>query len=198
MNGIAQPSADWAGNIRQLGIDLGASSRRHYCRLLCRCAPPNGDVGHQSCLDGDGMSSECPAVCTHTLSFHGAILPGHDHSRSHSCFGNRFGRFMRMACAWRRCYFRQQDHLVGDRAGVGKILVDYLAHLLCVCFCSASPCIAAPRVGAGGADRHEAGLSWPRSSRSGRRRGNSSGRPGCNRASPWLRSVLDLRVTSKA
>jgi hypothetical protein len=134
MNITAQPSADWAGDIRTWGLIWGASSPRRYCRIPCRCASPDGHVDHQSCLDGDGMSSECPAVWTHTLSFHGAILPDHDHSRAHSCFGNRFGRFIRMACAWRGYYFRQQNHLVGDRAGVGKILVDDLAHLLHVCF----------------------------------------------------------------
>src|SRR5437660_866494 len=72
------------------------------------------------------MSSECPTVWTHTLSVHGAVLPGHDHSRAHPWFASRFGRFIRMACAWRSYYFRQQDHLVGYRAGVGKILVDHL------------------------------------------------------------------------
>ena len=74
-------------------------------------------------LDGNGVHSQCKTVRTHTLSVHRAVLLDHAHSCARAGFGGHFARFVCMDCARRRHYPRRQDHLVGDRASVGKILL---------------------------------------------------------------------------
>jgi hypothetical protein len=98
------------------------SSGRHSCRPVRARRCSNCYLDHCAQLDGNGVRSQCKAVRTHTLSVHRAVLLGHDHSCARAGIGGHFARLERMGCARRRHYPWRQDHLVDDRAGMGKIL----------------------------------------------------------------------------
>ncbi len=98
------------------------SSGRHSRRPVRARRCSNCCLDHCADLDGNGVRSQCKAVRTHTLSVHRAVLLGHDHSCARAGFGGHFARLERMGCARRRHYPWRQDHLVDDRAGMGKIL----------------------------------------------------------------------------
>jgi hypothetical protein len=98
------------------------SSGRHSCRPVRARRCSNCYLDHCAQLDGNGVRSQCKAMRTDALSIHRAVLLGHDHSCARAGFRGHFARLERMGCARRRYYPWRQDHLVDDRAGMGKIL----------------------------------------------------------------------------
>ena len=98
----------------------------------CRSARPGaGSCRHldrRAHLDGNRVHSECKALRTYPVPLHGTLLSRHDRPGAGAGFGYRFCRLLRMASFGSSHSRRKQDHLVGHRAGVGKILVDHGYH----------------------------------------------------------------------
>ena len=100
------------------------SSGRHSCRFVRLDAYSSRHLDHRSDLDGHGVHSECKTVRSHALPLHGTFLSRHDRTGARAWLGHRIRRNLWMDCVGRPHYRRRQSHLVGDRAGVGKVLVD--------------------------------------------------------------------------
>jgi len=122
-----------AGRHTHQRVGVVGSSSCHCCRSVSPGACSNRHLDHRAHLDGDGVHSECKEMRTHPLPLHGTLLSRHDRTGARACFESGFRRFLWMACIGCSYSCRKQDHLVGYRAGVGKILVDsrykYLAYL---------------------------------------------------------------------
>jgi hypothetical protein len=67
---------------------------------------------------------ECETMRSHSLPLHGTLLSRDDRAGTRPRLGCGFGRDLWMDCVGHHHRRRQQAHLVDDRAGMGKILVD--------------------------------------------------------------------------
>jgi hypothetical protein len=99
------------------------SSRRHCCRLVRADAYSSRHLDHRSHLDGGSVHPECETMRSYSLPLHGTLLPRHDRAGSRAWLGCGFGCDFWMDCVGRHHCRRQQAHLVGDRAGMGKIRI---------------------------------------------------------------------------
>ena len=61
---------------------------------------------------------------SYSMPLHGTLLPRDDRAGTRPWLGCDFGRDLLVDCVGRHHCRRRQAHLVGDRAGMGKILVD--------------------------------------------------------------------------
>jgi hypothetical protein len=132
-NTSVESSADWVGSVRGNILAWGDSSGCHHCRAVRRSPGTNGHLGHRAGLDGNGLHSECAALRAHALPVHRAVLPGHDPARALSCNGFYLLGLLSMACPRRIHYFGWKNHLVCDRASLGKILITALPFAVRAC-----------------------------------------------------------------
>jgi hypothetical protein len=92
-----------------------------------RCGPagerPIAD-GHLGCgprMDGNCLPTQCEAIGTHPLPVHRTLLPCDDRPGANARGHGRPS--VRLARPGRANSLGRQDHLVGDRAGVGNLLI---------------------------------------------------------------------------
>jgi hypothetical protein len=121
---VAQPAHQPVGVVDPSG--------RHSHRASSSGACSSRDLDHGAHLDGDSVHSECEALRTHSLPLHWTLLSRHDRPRARARSPwARLRGLLRMACISRSYSCRKQDHLVGRRACMGKILVYSRYKFLC-------------------------------------------------------------------
>jgi hypothetical protein len=91
------------------------------CRFVVR-------LERRARLDGNGVHFECKALRPYPLPLHGALLSRHDRTGTRSEFEHCFRRIVWMDRIGRSYFGRQQDRVVGYRAGVGEILLVAFKH----------------------------------------------------------------------
>ncbi len=105
-------------------FSLVDSSSRDPCRSARPDAGSSRHLDHGALLDGNGVHFECKALRTYPLPLHGTLLSSHDRPGTGAGIRYRFCRLLRMACFGGSYSRRKQDHLVGYRAGLGKVPVE--------------------------------------------------------------------------
>jgi len=126
--------SSWAplrSNPRETGWPAGAAACWRGGSLtplfspVCSCRRPfESSSGPSLSSGGRSVRPQCKTMRPHSLPLHGTLLSRDDRAGTRPWLGRGFRRDLWMDCVGRHHCRRQQAHLVGDRAGMGKILVD--------------------------------------------------------------------------
>ena len=98
------------------------TARCFTCRADCAHPSSRSHLDLGSALDGDGVHSECAPLWPHALPVHRAILSRDD--RACACPWLYVVGHLRVDYVGGDHRRRKQNDLVGDRAGMGQILVS--------------------------------------------------------------------------
>jgi hypothetical protein len=117
---------------------VGNSLRRDSCQSVRARPCSNGCLDHRAELDGNGVPSQCKAVRTHPLPLHWPLLSRDDRAGRFAWFWHGLGLHFRLVASSRCQSPWEHAPLVGNRAGLGQILLRQKMRASLVCASSAS------------------------------------------------------------